>query len=444
MDNDAKNIPLETALTEIFPGEENWSHLSQQGGRQRRQAPHHADPPCNELAQLERGSSEDVCVAQELMRCYNFSDSNDVPSVVLNDTNSAWPVLNSCACPLNEKKSHLGKDERKLQKAMENVTGARAGVHVFMVEFLARFEFAKATTNNPSLEFIELLWWHALITLLVFSDHDATGPASAKPCRKKMLAKVGTKMCEFDFEKDMANVMEFVSWNVQEAHEDLKEIESKLYGEEKLRRSPRDDFQKALSLVREKLLIARVLFAFVSRINPDVEECKRRSSCLELLEEAFRLCIGMQGAEVYYKFNDTVARPNAFVTLSRTAVMVRCLYGSLVEDSEVRVRVMSMAFRDIDALALCCPEDNQLSEFNKLGMCFLKEKLLVSQQHTELSSVVEKRKVHAKAAETRRKPGAALEATQPSNLLAQPECGTNKLTTVFSNKPEYDGLGQDA
>ena len=49
-DNDAKNIPLESVLTEIFPGDENWSHLSQQGGRQRRQASHNADPPCNKLA----------------------------------------------------------------------------------------------------------------------------------------------------------------------------------------------------------------------------------------------------------------------------------------------------------------------------------------------------------------------------------------------------------
>ena len=88
--------------------------------------------------------------------------------------------------------------------------------------------------------------------------------------------------------------------------------------------------------MREKLLITCVLFAFVSRINPDDEERKRRSKCLGLLEEAFRLCIGMQDAEAYYKFNDTAARPNAFVTLCRTAVKVRYLYASLVEDSEVK------------------------------------------------------------------------------------------------------------
>ena len=92
---------------------------------------------------------------------------------------------------------------------------------------------------------------------------------------------------------------------------------------------------------------------------------------------------------------------------------VRYLYALLVEDSEVKGRVLSMATRDIDALALCCPDDNQLSEFNKLGMSFLKENLLVSQRHTEQSNVVEKRKAHAKAVETRWKLGAALEATQP-------------------------------
>ena len=238
--------------------------------------------------------------------------------------------------------------------------------------------------------------------------------------------------------------MEFVLWNVQEAPKNFKMFESKLSGKEESLIPPRDNYQKALSLVREKLLITCVLFAFVSRINPDDEERKRRSKCLGLLEEAFRLCIGMQGAEAYYKFNDTEARPNAFVTLCRTAVKVRFLYALLVEDSEVEHRVKIMATRDIDKLALCCPDDNQLSELNKVGMSFLKENLLVSQQHTEQSNVVEKRKVHAKAAETRRKPGAALEATQPSNLLAQPACGTNKLATVFSNKPEYDGLGQDA
>ena len=109
-DNDAKNIPLESVLTEIFPGDENWSHLSQQGARQRTQAPHNADPPCNELAQLERGSSEDESVAEVLMQCYDFNDSNDVQcheTSISNDTNRAWPVFYSCAFPLKEKNHTL-------------------------------------------------------------------------------------------------------------------------------------------------------------------------------------------------------------------------------------------------------------------------------------------------------------------------------------------------
>ena len=296
---------------------------------------------------------------------------------------------------------------------MEYVTSARAGCHVLMIELLVRPKFAKAKTNNPSLERLEVIWWQALITSLVFSDHDDTGPASAKHYPKKMLAKVGKEVCEFDLEEHLAIVMEFVLWNVREAHKDFKTFESKLSDEEESRFPPRDNYQKALSLVREKLLITCVLFAFVSRINPDDEERKRRSKCLGLLEEAFCLCIGMQGAEAYYKFNDTEARPNAFMTLCRTAVKVRFLYALLVEDSEVERRVMRMATRDIDKLALCCPDDNQLSELNKVGMSFLKENLLVSQRHTEQSNVVEKRKVHAKAVETRWKLGAALEATQP-------------------------------
>ena len=70
------------------------------------QASHNADPPCNELAQLESGSSEDVCVAEALMQCHDFSDSNDVQcheTSILNDTNRAWPVFTSCAYPVKEK-----------------------------------------------------------------------------------------------------------------------------------------------------------------------------------------------------------------------------------------------------------------------------------------------------------------------------------------------------
>ena len=165
-------------------------------------------------------------------------------------------------------------------------------MYVLVIEFVVRFEVAKATTNNLSLEDLEVPWWHALISYLVFSDHDATGPASAKPCPKKMLAEVGTKVCEFDLENDMANLLEFVLWNVQKAHEIFKMFESKLSGEEESRIPPRDDYQKALSLVRERLLITLVLFAFLSLFDPKFEECERRSGCLELLEEAFCLCIG--------------------------------------------------------------------------------------------------------------------------------------------------------
>ena len=81
-------------------------------------------------------------------------------------------------------------------------------------------------------------------------------------------------------------------------------------------------------------------------------------------------------AEAYYKFNDTAARTNAFVTLCRTAVKVRCLYGSLVGDRWVQDQVMIMAYKDIDVLALCCPKSDQLSEFDKISMSFLTEELL--------------------------------------------------------------------
>ena len=120
---------------------------------------------------------------------------------------------------------------------------------------------------------------------------------------------------------------------------------------------------------------------------------------------------------------------------------VRCLYGLIVEDSEVEDRVLFRALKDIDALVLCCPERDELSEFNNIGMSFLKKEQ--PQRHTEQSTLAEKREVIAKAAESRSKPGAARDATQPSNLLAQPECGTNKVTTVSNNKPAHDGSGQE-
>ena len=121
--------------------------------------------------------------------------------------------LGLCSTPapvLSKKKSHLGVNERKLQKAMEYVTSARAGCHVLMIELLVRPKFAKAKTNNPSLERLEVIWWQALITSLVFSDHDDTGPASAKHYLNKMLAKVGKEVCKFDLEEHLAIVMEFV------------------------------------------------------------------------------------------------------------------------------------------------------------------------------------------------------------------------------------------
>ena len=254
------------------------------------------------------------------------------------------------------------------------------------IELLVRPEFAKAKTNNPSLERLEVIWWQALITSLVFSDHDDTGPASAKHYTKKMLAKVGKEVCEFDLEKDLAIVIEFVLWNVQKAREDFKMFQLKLSGEEESRIPPRDNYQKALSLVREKLVITLVLFAFLSRINPELDKCKRRSKCLELLEEAFRLCVGMLCAEAFYEFNDTDERPSAFITLCRTAVKVRCLYGSLVGDRWVQDQVMIMAYKDIDVLALCCPKSDQLSEFDKIGIFFFKEELSDPQRHTEQST----------------------------------------------------------
>ena len=139
---------------------------------------------------------------------------------------------------------------------------------VLIIELRVRFEAVKAVANNPSLEELEVPWWRALLSLLVFSGHDATGPASAKPCPSTMLAKVGTDVDNFDLEEHMASVIEFALWNVKKARAYFKKIEKKLSGEEAERSSPREDFQKALSLVRERLLITLVLFAFLSLFDP--------------------------------------------------------------------------------------------------------------------------------------------------------------------------------
>jgi hypothetical protein len=186
-----------------------------------------------------------------------------------------------------------------------------------------------------------------------------------------MLAKIGTEFSKFDSEKHMAEVVEFALHNVESAHTELKTVELELSKKEENRSTPRNEFQKALSLVREKLVITLVLFAFLSRINPELDECKRKSKCLELLEEAFRLCVGMLCAEAFYKFNDTDKRPSAFITLCRTAVKVRHLYATLVDDREVQNQVLCMVLKDAHALRQCCPE-NQLSEFDQIGMFFLK------------------------------------------------------------------------
>ena len=52
----------------------------------------------------------------------------------------------------------------------------------------------------------------------------------------------------------------------------FKKIEKKLSDKEAKHSSPREDFQKALSLVRERLLITLVLFAFLSLFDPKFEE----------------------------------------------------------------------------------------------------------------------------------------------------------------------------
>ena len=55
----AEDASLQADLIEICPEKVDWSHLFQQG-RQRRQAPHHADFRCSELDQLAHGSKEEL------------------------------------------------------------------------------------------------------------------------------------------------------------------------------------------------------------------------------------------------------------------------------------------------------------------------------------------------------------------------------------------------
>jgi len=431
----AEVASLQDALIEICPEKMDWSHLLQQG-RQRRQAPQHGDCRCSELDQLAHGSKEDWIVSNVLLQYYRaifVNDTNNplhvfnsclhpleerksklgandlkiqvamgkiISASVGNETDSAWSVLNSCCLVLHETKSQLRANKRALQVAMEHVTSARAGVCLFTTQSLLEFEVAKEKANYLSLEKPEVTWWHALVFTLVFPDHSDTGPASENPCPSKMLAKIGAKFSKFDSEKHMAEVVEFALHNVESAHTELKTVELELSKKEENRSTPRNEFQKALSLVREKLVITLVLFAFLSRINPELDECKRRSKCLELLEEAFRLCVGMLCAEAFYKFNDTDKRPSAFITLCRTAVKVRHLYAALVDDKEVQNQVLRMVLKDAHALRQCCPK-HQLSEFDQIGMFFLKEGLSDSQSHTEQSSDAEKRDVHASSAERR-------------------------------------------
>ena len=255
----AQDASLQEDLIEICPEKVDWSHLFQQG-RQRRQAPHHADARCSELDQLVHGSKEDWLVAKALLKWYRaifVNDTNNslhvfnscidplkerksklgandleiqvameeiISASFVSQSSFGWSVLNSCCLVLQGKKSQLGANERKLQVAMEHVTSARAGVCLLTTESLLKSEDAEEEANNPSLEKDEVTFWHALVFTLVFPDHSNTSPTSEKPCPSKMLAEIGENFGKFDLKVHMAEGIEFALHNVEHAHTELKII----------------------------------------------------------------------------------------------------------------------------------------------------------------------------------------------------------------------------
>ena len=386
-------------LSRIFPDKEYWSHLKEEQKRQRNRAPQCSDGyDCRDLAPLQKGSDEDLQVALCL-----FEDGS---------ADNAFIVLDSCikflGAKLRTMETHqqsqtnsLAAQTNNLAVSIGDVTVARAGAMLLLAEL--------SSCPNPTLEEPEVDWWQRLISTLVFPANDATPPLSAPLVSSKMLQRKDENV-EWDPAMVEA-VRECVTHSLEGAHKCFDELETKLCGEEAERSSTRDSFQQALRLVREKRVTVLVLSAFLSRIKPtteksqrlgtkcldtkpETEECQQEADCLDLLEEAFCLCVGMQlGASQRESESE-------MLTLCRLAVHVRLLYMLQVKDSDLKERLSVMSHIDFERLERCKYE-HELSVFDIHGMDFLRKSVLDPNRHTEEDGEDVRRKLRARACQQR-------------------------------------------